>query len=211
MVPQWDLLNLLAEVAGREPAAAGEAVAVRVLKGNAVGRVSDDNRRMDSRSPSQRIADSLEHFRGDSDCWFASAGGDRPHLIPLSFIWLDNHFYLAIPKDSRTARNVKAGGAVRLAVGGTRDVVVVDGLAKLRSVPDLPRKILKAYVERFGWDLADTPEYVGVVVEPQRVQAWREENEIVGRTVMVDGKWIGSDPLPLASQRRTATARTSEP
>ena len=32
--------------------------------------------------------------------------------------------------------------------------------------------------------------YVYVVLAPERIQAWREANEIAGRTLMRHGKWL---------------------
>ena len=36
-------------------------------------------------------------------------------------------------------------------------------------------------------------EYVLVVLRPERIQAWREANEIAGRTILRDGAWLAED------------------
>jgi hypothetical protein len=34
------------------------------------------------------------------------------------------------------------------------------------------------------------PRYLYLVLRPDRVQAWRDENEIAGRTLMRNGTWL---------------------
>ena len=40
------------------------------------------------------------------------------------------------------------------------------------------------------WDPRRDTGYVFLVLRPVRVQAWREANEIAGRTLMRDGSWL---------------------
>jgi hypothetical protein len=47
-----------------------------------------------------------------------------------------------------------------------------------------------AYVAQADWDPRRSTGYVFVVLQPVRVQAWREANEIPGRTLMRDGSWL---------------------
>jgi hypothetical protein len=146
---------------------------------------------MESPRPTQqRIADALARFTADHDCWMATARADRPHLVPLSFIWHRGRFHLAIPSRSRSADNVRGGDMVRLALGTTRDVILVDGKPSVLDVVSMPQEVLDRFIRTFGWDLRASPGYVGVVVTPRRVLAWRQENEIAGRTVMRAGRWL---------------------
>jgi hypothetical protein len=48
-----------------------------------------------------------------------------------------------------------------------------------------------AYVAQADWDPRGSAGYVFLVLRPVRVQAWREVNEIPGRTLMRDGAWLG--------------------
>ncbi|MFE7131903.1 pyridoxamine 5'-phosphate oxidase family protein [Streptomyces sp. NPDC057638] len=142
------------------------------------------------RPSSQRITDSLARFEADLDCWVATAEKGRAHLIPLSFVWLGGLFYLSTPDRSRTADNARSGSEIRLAFGVTRDVVLVDGAPSMFALDAMPQKVLDRYAEKFGWDLHTSPGYVGLVVEPRRVLAWREEIELPGRTIMRAGRWL---------------------
>lgn len=48
----------------------------------------------------------------------------------------------------------------------------------------------EAYVVQADWDPRHDTGYVFLVLRPVRVQAWREANEIAGRTLMRDGRWL---------------------
>jgi hypothetical protein len=64
----------------------------------------------------------------DIDVWVASASADgTPYLVPLSFDWDGEALLLATPTDSPTARNLTAGRTVRLGLGETRDVSMIEG------------------------------------------------------------------------------------
>ncbi len=61
------------------------------------------------------------------DVWVASASASgEAHLVPLSLAWVEERAVIAVPETSVTARNVAAAGRARLAVGPTRDVVMID-------------------------------------------------------------------------------------
>jgi hypothetical protein len=48
-----------------------------------------------------------------------------------------------------------------------------------------------AYAEQSDWDPRTAGDaYVFLVLRPERIQAWRELNEIPGRTLMRDGVWL---------------------
>ncbi len=65
--------------------------------------------------------------------WVASAsvtGGSsaHAHLVPLSLAWIDERAVIALEPASRTARNLAEQGPARLALGPTRDVVIIDAV-----------------------------------------------------------------------------------
>ena len=125
------------------------------------------------------------------DVWVATASLDgAPHLVPLSLAWVDERVAVAVPSGSVTARNVLASGRARLAVGPTRDVVMIDAtLDRAVAVPDDP-SLAEAYAAQADWDPRNDAGYVFLVFRPQRVQAWREADEMPGRTIMSNGEWL---------------------
>ena len=125
------------------------------------------------------------------DVWVATASPTgAPHLVPVSLAWIDERAVIAVESRSVTARNLRASGAARLAVGPTRDVVMID--ATLEDTVDVGSDgpLGAAYVAQADWDPRLSTGYVFLVLRPVRVQAWREANEIAGRMLMRDGTWL---------------------
>lgn len=143
------------------------------------------------RTPEQRKTDTLARFERDIDAWVASAdAAGNAYLIPLSFIWDGTAFTLATGETSLTTRNLTRAGRVRLAFGPTRDVVIVDGTVRTYSRETVPDAVAEAFAARH-WDArASRTRYTFFVVTPRRILAWREENELDGRELMRDGRWL---------------------
>lgn len=141
------------------------------------------------RTRTQRIADSAALLEHVVDCWVATSGPDGAWLVPLSFVWWEDELLLATDRSSRTCRNIEADPRVRIGLGPTRDVVMLDGRAVLTAAADLTRDEVDAYVEKCGSDPRGWADTV-VRVRLDRAQAWREENELRGRTLMRDGRWL---------------------
>lgn len=143
------------------------------------------------RTTEQREEDTLGRLRSDVDLWAATADAEgRPHLVPLSFIWQDGRITLATGRTSVTGRNVLATGAMRLALGHPRDVVIVDGEVEVVPADAVAPDVADAY-ERVGWDPRTEGDNVFIHVMPRRIQAWREVNEMPGREIMRNGEWRG--------------------
>ncbi|MFF9850535.1 pyridoxamine 5'-phosphate oxidase family protein [Streptomyces litmocidini] len=143
------------------------------------------------RDTAQRKKDVLARLEKEVDIWVASADGDgRPHLVPLSFLWDGEHVWLCTRRTNPTGRNLAAGGRTRLALGDTRDVVLVDGEVTTHPSDDVPVAAIEAFAAKSGWDPRKSgPAYVWFRVRPVAVEAWIEEPEIVGRHIMRDGVW----------------------
>lgn len=147
-----------------------------------------------ARSAEQRKHDTLQRLEQDVDVWVATSdaqSGD-PYLIPLSFYWDGTDLWLGTLINSLTSRNVQASSKVRLGLGVTRDVIMIDAIATMVASGDLPADIGDAFAEHAGFDPRKFEGYCYFRVTPQRMQAWRESNEIKGRDLMLDGEWLVS-------------------
>ena len=145
------------------------------------------------RSTQQRIADTLHRLEQDVDAWVATAdaGSGTPYLVPLSFLWDGSTMLIATPTSSPTGRNLQAAGKVRLGIGPTRDVVLIEGTTQAVAATEIPEEVGDAFAARTGFDPRQlTSTYVYFRIYPQRIQAWREENELKGRELMRGGEWI---------------------
>lgn len=140
----------------------------------------------------ERLRDTRSRLENDVDLWVATSGSPGGvHLIPLSYLWDGTAFIISTPRASVTGRNLLADGRVRLSLGPTRDVVVVEGTAEPVATAGLGGTG-DAFAARTGFDprgLAEPYQYFRIV--PRRIQAWREANELAGRDLMRDGRWLG--------------------
>ena len=58
-------------------------------------------------------------------------------------------------------------------------------------VADAPAELADGYATRSDWDPRDAPDGYGyLVLRPERIQAWREVDEIPDRTLMREGAWV---------------------
>ena len=144
------------------------------------------------RDPAQRKQDTLDRLRHDVDCWVASADeAGTPYLVPLSFDWDGDSLLIATSAASPTGRNLQAGRTVRLGVGETRDVVLIEGVVvDVVAAQDLPAHEGDAFADRTDFDPGTLTGYSYFHIRPRRIQAWREANELAGRDLMREGRWL---------------------
>jgi hypothetical protein len=144
---------------------------------------------MAPRTRDERRADTLRRLATDVDCWVASAdAAGNAYLVPLSYYWTGSELVLATPRDSTTAQNLLRAGRARVGLGPTRDVVLVDG-----TVADgIDDETADAHTRHTGFDARREREpYVYLRLAPVEIRAWREADELKGRLVMRDGRWLG--------------------
>ncbi|MEU7000100.1 pyridoxamine 5'-phosphate oxidase family protein [Nonomuraea sp. NPDC046570] len=147
---------------------------------------------MPPRELEERLRDTRAKLESDVDLWVATPGSPGVHLIPLSYLWDGTAFLISTPRASVTGRNLLADGRVRLALGPTRDVVVVDATAEPVDLADLAPETGDAFAAKTGFDPRELDEpYQYFLIRPRRIQAWREANELPGRDLMRDGRWLG--------------------
>jgi hypothetical protein len=150
------------------------------------------------RTREQRRADTLAKLSAPAaDVWVATAGEDAgghasSYLVPLSLAWLDERVVLATEANSVTARNIISARRARLGLGPTRDVVMIDAdLEQVYSLDEVPADLARGYARQADWDPRESGGQMRfLVLRPRRIQAWREADELPGRTLMRDGEWI---------------------
>jgi hypothetical protein len=151
-----------------------------------------------ARTLEQRRQDSLHRLEHDIDAWVATADGERggPYLVPLSFLWDGATLLLATPASSPTGRNLASTGRVRLGIGPTRDLVLIEGTVEAATAAsEIPEEVGDAFAAKAGFDPRQlTPTtWLYFRIRPQRLQAWREVNELEGRDLMRGGRWLVPD------------------
>lgn len=139
------------------------------------------------RTPQERVRDTLDRLEHDVDAWIATCGDGTPHMVPLSFLWDSATLLVATSRSSRTGRNLLATGEVRVGIGPTRDLVLIEGTAL--PADDVPGD---EFVAKTGFDPRLLPGYQYFRIHLTRVQAWRAVDELPGRDLMRDGRWLTS-------------------
>jgi len=146
---------------------------------------------MTARTTAQRKTDLLDLLAREEDAWVASASatGDA-YLIPLSYHWNGTQLVFATLERSTTNRNLRRAGRARVSLPSTRDVVIVAG--PVAFVPtDADPALADAFAARLTWDPRNEPEpYVYITLIPDFIQAWRDVDELNGRTIMRNGVWL---------------------
>jgi nitroimidazol reductase NimA-like FMN-containing flavoprotein (pyridoxamine 5'-phosphate oxidase superfamily) len=142
------------------------------------------------RSRAQRRRDTEHRLTHDKDVWVASASADgEPHLVPLSFGWDGEALLVATPRDSPADRNLAATRAVRLGLGHTRDVSMIEGEVEVLEIDALPQERVTGSSRTPASTRVRWPRRTGgSASSPRRIQAWREVNEMPGRELMRNGR-----------------------
>ncbi|WP_329120676.1 pyridoxamine 5'-phosphate oxidase family protein [Streptomyces sp. NBC_01353] len=146
----------------------------------------------------ERKQNVLTRLRQDKDLWVATASAhDEPCLVPLSFVWdvqdgrIDKGtLLLCTRRNNPTARNLTPNGEVRISLGHTRDVVLIEGTAEKVEGSDLPKASADAFATKLAWDPRDQSAWVYLRITLRSVKAWREVNELPERVLMHDGEWL---------------------
>src|ERR687894_1646433 len=138
------------------------------------------------RPRAERRRDTEHRLAHDVDCWAATASADgAPYLVPLSFDRDGGSLLVATPTDSPTGRNLAATRTVRLALGHTRDVSMIDGEVEVLEIDALPQERADQFAARTGFDPPEeAAPYRWFRILPRRIRAWREANELEGRELM---------------------------
>lgn len=143
------------------------------------------------RSAQQRKADTLATLDHEVNGWVATADGATPYLVPLSFWWDGVTLLLATLANSPTVRNLQANGRVRIGIGPTHDVILIEGTVETLSPSALATEHGDAFAAKAGFDpRRQSDAYLYLRVRPARLQAWRGPNEIRGRDLLRDGRWL---------------------
>jgi Pyridoxamine 5'-phosphate oxidase len=147
------------------------------------------------RTRQQRKRDALHRLKHDVDAWVATAdpATGTPYLVPLSFLWDGITLLVATPSSSSTGRNLRSTGMVRLGIGPTRDLVLIEGTAQTLAAAELPDGVGDAFAAKTGFDPRQLAGYLYFRIRPVRLQAWREANELEDRDLMLGGRWTAPD------------------
>jgi hypothetical protein len=87
-------------------------------------------------------------------------------------------------------RNLAATRTVRLGLGHTRDVAMVEEEVEVFEIDALPQQRVTGSPRTSASARMRWPQRTAGCASPRRIQALREVNELTDREVMRDGRWL---------------------
>ncbi|MEA2667128.1 MAG: hypothetical protein QOJ33_62 [Chloroflexota bacterium] len=134
----------------------------------------------------------MASLEGQHSMWLATADSmGRPHLIAVSPWWDGSDLVMTTVSASRTAKNLTPGQPVRLAGGTPADAILVDAVVIETQAVEKAPEVADGFAKAMGWD----PREVGAGwaffrLRPSRIQAYRGYEELEGRDVMRNSRWL---------------------
>jgi hypothetical protein len=146
-----------------------------------------------SRTSAERKADVLAALERQGDLWLATADrSGRPHLIAVSAWWDGSNFVVATTGTSRTARNLESNPMARLALGSPADAITADvEVVESQPADSAARNVAEGFKKAVGWDPGEVgPGWIYLRLAPSRIKALRGYDELEGRVVMRNSRWL---------------------
>ncbi len=102
--------------------------------------------------------------------WLATiyAGKNRPHVMPIWGVWVDDGFFFSTGRKSRKGRNIAACPACTISNDDSEEAVIVDGDAVEVTDKLMLEKAAQAYMKKYKIDPRTMGEPL-FVVHPERV------------------------------------------
>ena len=100
----------------------------------------------------------LAFINSNEICRLATASKEGvPHVVPVSYIFLDGNFYVATDYETKKYRNVRENKRVSLVIDTYKPnrAVLIEGVAHLIEKGDQFRRLYPLFYEKFDWVRAD--------------------------------------------------------
>lgn len=95
----------------------------------------------------------VEFINRHEVCRFATCLNDKPHVVPVCYIFLNNNFYIATDYNTRKFKNVSRNRNVALVIDTYKPnkAVMVEGIADIIEYGQEFKEIYKLFHDRFEW------------------------------------------------------------
>ena len=95
----------------------------------------------------------IEFINKHEVCRLATCFNDRPHVVPVCYIFLNNSFYIATDYNTRKFRNISRNKNVALVIDVYKPnkAVMVEGVAEIIEHGQEFKEIYKLFYDRFEW------------------------------------------------------------
>jgi PPOX class probable F420-dependent enzyme len=114
-----------------------------------------------------------KRLESEKNIWLATVRPNgHPHLVPIWFVWLQEHLYICTDAKSVKARNIAANPQVSFSLESGNSPIIGQGRAALLPQP-YPTKVIDAFKAKFDWDITTDPTYNALIeITPQRWLKW---------------------------------------
>ncbi|MCB0076115.1 MAG: pyridoxamine 5'-phosphate oxidase family protein [Anaerolineales bacterium] len=115
--------------------------------------------------------DQQQRIWNAQDFWLATVKAEpAAHLVPIWAVLVEDRFYMATETDSQKVENLRAYGQAALSLPDTREVLIVEGAARLIAPGDEPEAVRDRFQEKYDWSYPDT--VVLIELTPEKVLTW---------------------------------------
>ncbi len=110
-------------------------------------------------------------------CRLATCSDGVPHVVPVCYIFLDNHFYIATDYSTKKFKNISKNRNVSLVIDAYRPnrAVMVEGIAEIVEKGEEFKRVYRLFYDRFTWVRRDPwgeGEAPFIKVMPKRKVSW---------------------------------------
>jgi len=109
----------------------------------------------------------------DRNIWLATVRADgRPHLVPIWFAWVNEHFYICTEGKSVKVRNLLANPRISVSLEDGNKPVIAEGKVVLIERP-YPAEVIAAFKDKYQWDISTDNSYnVLIEITPEKWLKW---------------------------------------
>jgi PPOX class probable F420-dependent enzyme len=122
----------------------------------------------------------------EATVWLATVRNDgRPHLVPVWFVWHNEHVYFTTAGTSQKYANLRYNQRVALSLSDPYSVVIIEGEAHATD-RQTTEEVAEQFVHKYEWDfrLDESADWRLVQVRPGRVLAWGDGYDDEGIRVL---------------------------
>ncbi len=107
---------------------------------------------------------STERFRTEANVWLGTTRADgRPHLVPIWFVWVQGHVWIATDANSVKVRNIAANPFATVALEDGNKPIVAEGTAVVHLPPFNNTAVITEFVRKYQWEIGTDSDGPAVV------------------------------------------------
>lgn len=122
----------------------------------------------------ERWRSAMSRLSREPTVWLATVRHDnRPHLVPVWFIWLDDKIYFATGQSTQKFTNLRFNQAVALSLPDTTNTIIIEGEAHAAN-RSTTNNLAEYFYNKYEWDFRydESDKWMLVEVTPHKILVW---------------------------------------